>query len=188
MCYKLLSILSSGSCATAAVAWGVPFIGSVALGPMQWPWSCPMRAHFLFRQPAQRPQYCSRGLQYWEWGCIAVSHIWWLSPYMVIARQPVQRPQYCSRGLQYWVSFLSGATLPGVIPGVYHHNNLSLSYHNTPPNKAKPKINTQVSVLSGNFCSSKSYCAKWSTMIFKVFYGWIILHFNFNLSSCISMV
>ena len=22
------------------------------------------------------------------------------------------------------------ATLPGVIPGVYHHNNLSLSYHN----------------------------------------------------------
>ena len=27
------------------------------------------------------------------------------------------------------------ATLPGVIPGVYHHNNLSLSYHNSFPIK-----------------------------------------------------
>ena len=86
----------------------------------------------------------------------------------------------CSTGCHSWVGLHCR--------GVYHHNNLSLSYHNTPPNKAKPKINTQVSVLSGNFCSSKSYCAKWSTMIFKVFYGWIILHFNFNLSSCISVV
>ena len=48
------------------------------------------------------------------------------------------------------------ATLPGVIPGVYHHNNLSLSYHNIPPNKSQTKDNIKVSVLYGNFLLIKN--------------------------------
>ena len=49
------------------------------------------------------------------------------------------------------------ATLPGVIPGVYHHNNLSLSYHNIPPNKSQTKDNIKVSVLYGNFFAHQKF-------------------------------